>query len=193
MTLHRIPLAIAGLAWPIVAGYGYWTARYDSDDWESPYLLYTSALIVGASVVVGTAAWLTRNAHRTTLHTTGLVFAGLGVVATIVAWALPLWMMLLGGGLALIALSAERSERRTIGFLAAGQLVGLAVLFGGIATEIGRRDSYGDYPAAIGIALVVTASITVLALVDLATTPNRPAVPPGDIGSPMPPIRTTVS
>jgi hypothetical protein len=194
MALHRIPFAIAGLAWLAVAGYGYRATRYDGAvDWEGPYLLYTLALIIGASVVVGTAAWLTRDAPRTTLLTTGLVFAGLGVVSTIVAWALPLWMLLLGLGLTLITVSAQRTERRTAGLLAAGQLVGLLVLWAGVAAEVGRRDSYGDYPAAVGIALIITAAITVLALVDLATTPERSPAPPGDIGSPVPTIQATVS
>jgi hypothetical protein len=40
-------------------------------------------------------------------------------------------------------------------------------LVAGIAAEVGSRDEYGDFPAAAGIALIVTAAVTVLALVDL--------------------------
>jgi hypothetical protein len=52
--------------------------------------------------------------------------------------------------------------------LAAGQLAGLASLAAGIAAEVGERDSYGDYPAAGGIALIVTAAVTILAIVDVS-------------------------
>ena len=190
MALHRlVPIVIAGVAWPAVAGYGYWTARYDSDDWEGPYMLYTVALIIGASVVVGTAAWLTRDAPsdnpshdrpgvrrpRRRRHDRGMGAAAVDDAAR----RRP------GPDHA----SAERTERRND--RSVGRQLnssGLRCCSAGIAAEVGRRDSYGDYPAAVGIALVVTAAITVLALVDLATTPDRRAIARTGAGSVVPSI-----
>jgi len=60
--------------------------------------------------------------------------------------------------------------------LAAGQLIGMAALFAGIAAEVSEPDSYGDYPAAGGIALIVTAALTIVALVELTRTPAPPQV-----------------
>jgi len=58
--------------------------------------------------------------------------------------------------------------RRGIACLSAAQLVGTPVLIVAIENEVGTPDSYGDYPAAGSIALVVTAAITILGLVQLA-------------------------
>jgi hypothetical protein len=101
----------------------------------------------------------------------GLIVSGVGVVATLVAWALPLWMTLLGAGFAMVAVASAPSERRVVTLLAAGQLIGMAALFVAIAAEVGEPDSYGDYPAAGGIALIVTAVLTIAALVELTRTP----------------------
>ncbi|HUP76866.1 MAG TPA: hypothetical protein VM282_27785 [Acidimicrobiales bacterium] len=164
--------AVAGLAWLAVAGYGYRAIDVESgDSWEGPYMLFTVMLLVGAVLTVVAAAWLSRQGARRRLRTAGLVVSGAGVAATILAWALPLWMTVLGIGLAMIAVASGPRERRAVAVLAAGQLVGLMALFVGIAAEVGEPDSYGDYPAAGGIALIVTAVLTIAALAQLTRTP----------------------
>jgi MFS family permease len=166
---------IAGLAWLAVAGYGYQATSVESgDDWEGPYMLFTVTLLVGAVLAVVAAAWLSRQGGRRRLRTAGLIVSGVGVAATIVAWALPLWMTVLGIGFAMIAVASGPRERRAVAVLAAGQLVGLVALFIGIAAEVGDPDSYGDYPAAGGIALIVTAFLTIAAMVQLTRTPEAP-------------------
>ena len=52
-------------------------------------------------------------------------------------------------------------------FFAVAQLLGMTTMFIGLTAELGRRDEYGDYPAAFGIGLVVTAAITLLSLYQL--------------------------
>jgi hypothetical protein len=163
---------IAGLAWLAVAWYGYWEfTDSDGDGWEGPYLVLTIGLIVGATLSVMAAAWMTQQGGRRRLRTAGLIVSALGVAATLVAWALPLWMTVLGVGFAMVAVASAPRERRVVGLLAAGQLVGMAALFAGIAAKVGEPDSYGDYPAAGGIALIVTAALTIAALVELTRTP----------------------
>jgi 4-amino-4-deoxy-L-arabinose transferase-like glycosyltransferase len=153
----------------VVAGYGYRSTHHDdSDDWERPYALYTLGLVLGALLIVAAATSMTRQNARPRLRMVGLVICGLGVATTIVAWALPLWMTVLGAGLALLAIAAGPRQRRAVVALAGAQLAGLVALFAGIAAEVGQPDEYGDYPAAGGIALIVTAAVTVLALIDLA-------------------------
>ena len=114
------------------------------------------------------------------MRTAGLIVSGVGVAATIVAWALPLWMTLLGVGLAMVASASAPRERRTVALLAAGQLIGMAALVAGIVAEVGQPDEYGDYPAAGGIALIVTAVVTIGALIELARTSAPQPVRQGD-------------
>ena len=49
----------------------------------------------------------------------------------------------------------------------------MAVLFVGLLAEVGPEDSYGDYPVAFGIGLVVTAAASVIGLADLEWTRRR--------------------
>ena len=171
---RRIFVALGGVAWLLVAGYGYRSTKVDDGDgWEGPYLVLTLSLIVGATLIVGLAAFVTQRTDRPRLRRAGLIVSGIGVATTIVAWALPLWMTVLGVGLALVTGSAAPSARRAVAVLAAGQLVGLVALFTGIALELGEPDSYGDYPAAGGLALIVTAALTIVAIVELTRRAER--------------------
>ena len=140
-------------------------------------MVLTVGLIVGAVLTVMAAAWLSKQGGRRRLRMAGLIVSAVGVVATLVAWALPLWMTVrCGVGLPWSRWRPTPHERRVVGLLAAGQLIGMAALFAGIAAEIGEPDSYGDYPAAGGIALIVTAVLTIVAMVELTRTPAAPLV-----------------
>jgi hypothetical protein len=170
---RRTLAAIAGLAWLAVAWYGYRSTTVDDGDgWEGPYLVLTIGLMIGAVLSVMAAAWLSRQSGRRRLRTAGLIVSGVGVATTLVAWALPVWMTVLGVGLAMVATASAPRQRKVVGLLAAGQLIGLVVLFAGIAIEVGEPDTYGDYPAAAGIALLVTAALTIGALAELTRTPR---------------------
>jgi len=97
----------------------------------------------------------------------------LGVCAWLAAWALPVWMTLFGAGFALVSVASGSVQGRLLAVLAAAQLMAMTVLIAGIEAEVGRRDEWGDYPAAGGIALAVVASITVAAIVTLTRHPDR--------------------
>ncbi len=177
----RTLTTIAGLAWLVVAGYGVRTAIVDDgSDWELTYIVFSLALLVGAAASVAAATLATRRSGRPRLRMVGLVVSGLGGAAALVAWALPLWMTILGVGFAMVAVASEPRQRRAVALLAAGHLIGLAVLFAGIAAEVGRRDEWGDYPAAGGLALVVVAAITIFAVFGLAKSNGRPGDMQGD-------------
>ena len=158
----------AGTAWLLVAGSGVAHAVADSgSDWELSYAIFTVALVAGAALTVAVAAGLTSKAERPRLRTSGLVVAALGgVFSLIAAWALPVWMFLLGAGLGMVA-AADHRRRRPLALLATAQVTGILVLVIGIEAEVGRRDSYGDYPAAGGIALGFVALATIVALAGL--------------------------
>jgi hypothetical protein len=94
--------------------------------------MFNGALLVGAALTVAAAA-RGPAPHRSRLRTVGRGVAVVGVIACLVAWAVPLWMTLLGGGLAVLALTAAPSERKPLAVLAGAQLLGLVVPVGGAA------------------------------------------------------------
>jgi hypothetical protein len=172
--LRRV-CVLGGCAWLGVAGYGVSTATTESGDhWRVGYALFTVALLLGAVSTVLIVAVASRKGNRPRLRMAGLVVSGLGCgVALVGAWALPVWMALLGSGFGLVRVAAGSVRGKLLAVLAAAQLIAIAVLIAGIEAEVGHRDEWGDYPAAGGIALVVVASITVAAIITL----TRSAVP----------------
>lgn len=173
---------LGGCAWLGVAGYGISRAITDSaDEWSVAYALFTAALLLGTASTVLIAAVASRQGSRPRLRWAGLVVSGLGcAVAFMAAWALPVWMALLGAGFALLGVAAGPGRSRLLAMLAAAQLLAIPVLIAGIEAEVGHRDEWGDYPAAGGIALVVVASITVAAIFTL----TRSEAESGNLPSP---------
>ncbi len=88
----------------------------------------------------------------------------------VAAWALPLWMTLIAVSLVLFAVAAPPDMRPRLGIVAAAQIAGMAVMYVAVIAEVGRQDSYGDYPAAFGVGLVVTAVLSALGLASFART-----------------------
>ena len=160
---------VAGAAWLVVAGSGIVDGLVDyGDSWAAPYTVFMLALVVGATLTIAAGAESTRESPRPRLRMAGLGVCALGALASVVgAWALPLWMTILGAGFALLAAAAGPAARRPLALLAAGQLAGIAVLIAGITAEVGRADEYGDYPLAGGIAVVVVAVTAIVALMTL--------------------------
>lgn len=147
---------LAAASWLVVGGHGAREAA-EAGGWLASYHLFAVALAVASVFTVAAVGSSTGPPARPRLHTAGLAVAGFGVVTTLMAWALPLWMVVLGAGVALIAAATSRRERAATIALAVAPFVGLATLIVAIEAEVGSPDEYGDYPAAIGIALVVTA------------------------------------
>ncbi|MCJ7781824.1 MAG: hypothetical protein MUQ27_13480, partial [Acidimicrobiia bacterium] len=154
----RIITAIASLGWLVVGGYAIWeiATSSESDNWEVPYLLFAVGLLIGATLTVAALFAARRGLERSVVRTVGFGVCLLGVVSTIVAWALPLWMGTLGIGFALVAVGSSGAVRRAASMLAGAQALGIVTLFALLQVEIGEQDEYGDYPAVFGIALLVT-------------------------------------
>lgn len=176
----RTLTSFAALAWIVVGGYGLWgiLAEDSGDSWQTPYLIFAIALFLGAALAVAAIWSVSRRDERSLTRAIGLGVCVVGLLSTLVAWALPLWMTLLAIGFSVVAVSGQRPWRRSVAFLAGAQLLGMAALFVGMAAEVGRRDEYGDHPVAFGIGIVVTSGATLVALFQLArsidaTVPSR--------------------
>lgn len=160
---------LAGLGWLGVAIAGVWEIAGGA--W--PYVLFSITLMSAAVLSVATAWWGTRETDRAALRRCGLGIGVLAVVSTVVAWALPLWMTLVAITFVVWAVSAPRTLRPGLATLSAAQLGGMGAMIIAIEAEVGTPDSYGDYPAAFGVGLLVTGIGSAVGLALLARSAPR--------------------
>ena len=126
--------------------------------WEG--LPLTVYLVGSLAIVLGGVAMLLaiiQGGDREAFGGRSWVGVGLVAVALVVSglatWAIPIWTGLYGVGLLVIASSGVfRSAGR---FLGVSFLAALAILIILTELEVGRRDSYGDYPLAWTVAFWV--------------------------------------
>ena len=140
---------------------------------EDPVRDLGIALLLGTLLAVA-AVWVVNwySDDGPPMRTAGFVVLALAVLSTLMPrGALPLWMTLSALGYALVAGAGVAPWRRAVGLLGLAPLLGMAALFIGVAAEVGSQDEYGDHPAAFSIGTVVTAAVTVAALVQLHRTP----------------------
>ena len=155
---------LAGLGWLGVAVAGVWEIAGGA--W--PYLLFSITLMLSAVLSVAAVWWGTRGADRATLRLCGLGIALLAVASTVVAWAEVLWMTLLAITFAVWAVATPRALRPGLATLCAAQLLGVGAMIVALEAELGPQDSFGDYPAAFGVGLLVTGVGSALGLGVLA-------------------------
>ena len=98
----------------------------------------------------------------------------IAVFSTLVAWALPFWMLSIGIGYGVFAMSAPE-HRRDLALLAVAQLAGVAVLLAGESLGVGPSDEWGDHPVAVTAAVMTTSLLTVVALIPTIRRPQRSA------------------
>ncbi len=163
---------VAAVAWLAVAALGLWDAARDDDNWELSYGILSVVLLLGAALTLVVADRSADGPGRR-WRMVGRVVAGLGVLATIVAWALPLWMGVLGIAFVLLAAGARR--RGPLLTMAAGQLGGIVVLIVATEAEVGRADEYGDYAWAAGLALLFTSLLTAAGVLLAVRAAGEPA------------------
>jgi hypothetical protein len=126
-----------------------------TDQWQAYYGVFSALILVGG--VFTLLAMMGVGKRLGGLGAVGaiaLTIAGLGVAASLVAWAVPLWMGLQGIGYLVFA-SAVRSRdtapRPSTLAVASGFVIGVAVFVVANFAKIGWTDSYGDYPLAWAI------------------------------------------
>ncbi|NNE94961.1 MAG: hypothetical protein HKN24_02940 [Acidimicrobiales bacterium] len=178
----RLISAAAVLGWVGVGAYGVWemAGEHTGDSWQVPYLLFSISLFIAVAATVAFCWTLSHSSMRPTLRAVGIGVGVLAVVSSAVAWAMPLWATLLAISCTLFAVAAPAKVRSGMVALAGAQLVGMTVMFAAITAELGRRDSYGDYPVAFGLGNTTIGVGTVLGLALLTriagTTPDKPAI-----------------
>lgn len=160
----------AAAGWIGVGIYGVWemVGQEAGDGWKRPYVLFSASLLLALASTVA-ATWGSGDSNRR--RTFRWAARGVGVVAVVsalVAWALPLWATLLAVSSALLAVAAPPRVRPGVAVLGAAQIAGMAVMIGAMEAEMGRQNSYGDYPAAFGLGTLLIAVGSVVGLSILA-------------------------
>ena len=148
---------LASLCWLGVGIFGVWDVASDEGGEGSRYVLFSIALLLAAVLTLAAAESCTRATERVALRWCGLGIGVLAVASTLVAWASPLWMTLLAISLAVLAVAAPPDMRAGLATVSAAHVVGILVTVAGIEAEVGRQDSYGDYPAAAGLGVCAAA------------------------------------
>ena len=126
-----------------------------TDQWQTYYGVFSALILVGGVFTLLTMVGIgKRLGGLGAVGKVGLAIAGLGVAASIIAWAVPFWMGLQGIGYLVFA-SAVRSRdaapRPSTLAVASGFIIGVAVFVVADFAKIGWTDSYGDYPLAWAI------------------------------------------
>jgi hypothetical protein len=149
----RLLVSVAVLGWVGVGAYGVWemAAEEAGDAWQRPYLFFTVSLVLAVGATTAVARSYLEPLDRPRLRVIGSGVAALAVASAMVAWAIPLWATLLALSCVLAAIGAQRPARAGLVLLVAAPVVGMAGMFLASAAELGREDSYGDYPAAFGV------------------------------------------
>ena len=145
---------IAAGAWLAAAG-AFALGTIFADQWQVYYGVFSALVLVGGVFTLLTMVGLgKRLGGLGAVGIVALAIAGLGVAASLIAWAIPLWMGLQGIGYLIFA-SAVRSRdtapRPSTLAVASGFIIGVVVFMGANLAKIGWTDSYGDYPLAWAI------------------------------------------
>lgn len=143
---------IAAGSWLAAAGAYALETIFDNDQWQGYYAVFSALILIGGVFTLLAMVGLgKRLGGLGAVGMIALAVAGLGVAASVVAWAVPLWMGLQGIGYLVFA-SAVRSRgaapRPSTLAVASSFIIGVAVFVVADFAKIGWTDSYGDYPLA---------------------------------------------
>ena len=179
-----VPSVLAALFW--LGGLGAWSTATILDRtrvWEgAPQQAWIAGAISITLAGVLTLVTMLRireriRPHRERLATTGVVLVGLGALVTLlVAWALPIWMLLEETGMLLFVVAIK--GRGTLGtgtrtMFGSAFLIAVIAMISLTTLEFGTPDVYGDYPAAWTSSTVVGTVLAAAALGGVATWLRR--------------------
>lgn len=166
-TAGTLAVAASGFWLAVVAV--YWIGQDVTADWDTTVYLIWTVIILAAGVLTLVATLGLRQRHDTVgrLGTVGLVILGIGVVASVVAWAIPGWMLIQGVGMMLFAWAirpAGLAPRLSSIAYGSGMLIGVLVYAVFTVMKVGTADQYGDYPVAWGSGITVGLIIVAVGL-----------------------------
>lgn len=151
-TIRAGLFALVAAGFWIFAAASYMMMEVQSDEWQGYYAAFNAAVLVAgvltALVLFGIKA---RHGGLGMSGTIGAWLYVVGVLFSVVAWAVPLWMGVQGVALLIIAFRVYAlglAPKVSTVLAGGGLLLGVASFFILTTAEVGWRDSYGDYPLA---------------------------------------------
>jgi hypothetical protein len=169
-TIRAGTLALASAAlWFAAAAIIFFTTFRNDDEWQAAYLVFSIAVL--AAGVLGLLAAIGVSKRLGGLGATGmigLVITGLGVVASILTWAVYFWMTLQGIGLLVLGIAILRSgiaPKWSTMFVSSGFLVGIITWIVADAAGLGGLDEWGNYQEAVWLSLIVGAVIVAIGMI----------------------------
>jgi hypothetical protein len=169
-TIRAGTFAIAAAAlWLATAAIIFSTSFENDDDWQAAYLVFSIAVLAAGVLGLLAAIGVSKRLGGVgTVGMIGLMITGVGVMASIIAWAVPFWMGLQGVGLLVVGLAVLRSggaPKWSTVFVSSGFLLGVITFVVARAAELGDIDEWGNYPDAdwlggsVGLAIVAIGMI----------------------------------
>jgi len=143
-------LVSAGL-WLVATSSYLFTEIFDNWDNIDYYIFSASILAAGVLGLLTMVGVSKRLGGLGAVGMAGLVITGIGVVASMVAWALPFWMGIQGVGMLLFGISVLQrgiAPKWSTVAVSSGFVLGVIVWIVGTASEWGEADEWGDYPVA---------------------------------------------
>jgi hypothetical protein len=141
----------------------------NEDNWQMGYILFSvTVLTAGVLGVLAAVGVSKRLGGLGATGMIGLVITSVGVLASVIAWAVYLWMGLQGIGLLVFGIAVLRSgiaPKWSTMFVSSGFLVGLITWIVADAAKFGDLDEWGDYPDALWAALIVGVVIVAIGLI----------------------------
>lgn len=168
-TIRAGVFALAAAAFWLIAAASYvLTDVFDNWD-DADYYIFSAAVLVAG--VLGLLAMIgvgKRLGGLGAVGMVGLVITGLGILVSVLAWAVPVWMGLQGVGMlvfGIAVLGRDVAPKWATMFVSSGFLVGTIAFIIGNAAEVGEPDSYGDYIVAWQIAVGVGTVLVAVGLI----------------------------
>lgn len=145
-------------------------AMYSDDDWEGAYAMFSVILLLAAaSTTFAIVQYTSEQGSRPATRLAAMALAILGTVSTVVAWAFPLWAVLLAAGYVALAATGAPHRRRA-GWLGGALLAGLAVAIVALSAELGPAGEHNDYSEGQSWGITVACVLTATVLAVLART-----------------------
>ncbi|MGB5432087.1 MAG: permease prefix domain 1-containing protein [Acidimicrobiia bacterium] len=172
-TVRAGTLALISAGLWLAAAVAYFMMVFFEDTWQVYYGIF-NALILAAGVfaVLAVLGVGKRLGGLGVAGMIGVAVAGLGVVASLIAWAIPLWMGLQAIGYLTIGIAVLRrgtAPRSSTLAFSSGFVIGVAAFFAADYAEVGPVDSYGDYPVGWMIGTAIGCTILAAALIGWGT------------------------
>ena len=161
--------ALVSAGFWLISAVAYWRMTAVSDEWQAPYAVFSVSIIIAG--VLGLVAMMGVGKRLGGLGTGGMVgmsIVSVGIVASLLAWAVFMWMAVQAVGFIIFGVAALRSgvaPRVATVAVSSGLAIGFIVFVVANVLEVGALDSHGDRPVAWAMGAITGIVILAVGLI----------------------------